>query len=61
MLLNEFLKEHLKGERQDQKIKKLEETVNQLQAALKVQAAQIQQVNEQLSAKAPSPRAVANN
>lgn len=41
-LLNEFLKEH-------RKVDRLEETVAQLKSALKEQAAQIQQVSEQMA------------
>jgi hypothetical protein len=55
MLLNEFLKEHRKGEQQDCKIRKLETTVEQQQeqierliSALKKQAAQIQRVSIRL-------------
>jgi protein-disulfide isomerase len=60
MLLNEFLKEHCKGEQQDRKIEELEATVTQLQAALKAQAAQIQKVSDQLKTQA-TPRVVVNN
>ena len=48
MLLNEFLKEHRKGQQHDRKIEELEATVAQLQSALKEQAAQIQKVSERL-------------
>ena len=61
MLLNEFLKEHRKGEQQDRKIEELEATVTQLQAALKAQAAQIQKVSDQLRVQGPVPRVVAND
>ena len=61
MLLNEFLKEHRKGEQQDRKIEQLEATVASLQSALKAQAAQIQKVTDQLSAEAPAPYVVADN
>jgi hypothetical protein len=75
MLLNEFLKEHRKGEQQDRKIEeqngkqqKLEATVAQQQkeiqaltAALKAQAAQIQKVSDQLATQAPAPRVVADD
>jgi hypothetical protein len=54
MLLNEFLKEHRKGEQQDRKIEELEATVAKLQSALKEQAAQIQKVSAQLAAASPS-------
>jgi (2Fe-2S) ferredoxin len=49
MLLNEFLKEHRKGEEQDRKIEALEATVTKLQSVLKEQAAQIQKVSAQLN------------
>src|SRR4029077_6895823 len=68
MLLNEFLKEHRKVEEQDGKRRTLEATVAQQQkniaaltAALKSQAAQIQKVSDQLGARAPAPRVVAND
>ena len=54
MLLNEFLKEH-------RKVEELEATVTQLQAAFKVQAAQIQKVNDQLKSQAVASRVVADN
>src|SRR4030095_5442399 len=58
MLLNEFLKEHRKGEQQDRKIEELETTVAQLRSALKEQAAQIQKVSDQLRAQARVPLVV---
>ena len=66
MLLNEFLKEHRKGEQQDRKIEELEATVARSRgirphAALKAQAAQIQKVSDQLRTQAPAPRVVAND
>ena len=61
MLLNEFLKEHRKGEQQDRKIAELEATVLQLQSALKAQASQIQKVSDQLNTQAPAPRVAAND
>src|SRR4029077_5161440 len=60
MLLNEFLKEHRKGEQQDRKIEELEATVAKLQSVLKAQAAQIQKVSDQLRTQAPV-RLVVNN
>jgi len=60
MLLNEFLKEHRKGEQQDRKIEALEATITRLQAAFKAQAAQIQKVSDQLERQALGPRVVAN-
>ncbi len=75
MLLNEFLKEHRKVEEQTRRQQELEATVAQQQstkaeqqkeienltAALKAQAAQIQKVSDQLAAERPAPRIVANN
>ena len=54
MLLNEFLKEH-------RKVEELEATVTQLQAAFKSQTEQIQNVSDQLNARAPAPRVVVND
>ncbi len=56
MLLNEFLKEHRKGEQQDSKIEQLEATVASLQSALKEQAAQIHMVSDQLAASQTAPQ-----
>ena len=53
MLLNEFLKEHIKTE-------KLEATVASLIATVKEQAAQIQKVSAQLEAIKPAPQVVNN-
>ena len=53
MLLNEFLKEH-------RRVEALEETVTQLELALKEQAAKIQKVSEQLTFK-PAPGLVSND
>jgi predicted ribosome quality control (RQC) complex YloA/Tae2 family protein len=61
MLLNEFLKEHHKGEQQDRKIEELEATVAKLQSVLKEQAAQIQKVSAQLELSKPAPQTVAEN
>jgi hypothetical protein len=74
MLLNEFLKEHrqvqeqaTKGQEQAATITKLESAMarqqNEIKAfavALKVQAAQIQVVSDQLEANKPPPRVVSN-
>ena len=60
MVLNEFLKEHRKGQQQDRKIGELEATVAQLQSALKEQAAQIQKVSERLESIPSTPRLVEN-
>ncbi len=48
MLLNEFLKEHRKGEQQDRKIEELRTTVVQPRSVLKEKAAQIRKVNDRL-------------
>jgi predicted ribosome quality control (RQC) complex YloA/Tae2 family protein len=61
MLLNEFLKEHRKGEQQDRKIEELEATVAKLQSVLKEQAAQIQKVSAQVELGKPAPRTVLND
>jgi hypothetical protein len=61
MLLNEFLKEHRKGEQQDRKIEKLEATVAKLQSVLKEQAAQIQKVNAQVQLSKSAPQTVWNS
>src|SRR2546423_11678697 len=42
MLLNEFLKEHRKGQEQERKVEELEATVAQLESLLSRQSAQIQ-------------------
>jgi hypothetical protein len=61
MLLNEFLKQHRKGEQQDHKIQEQDATIAQLKAGMatltamvKEQAAQIQKVSAQLAAASPS-------
>ena len=59
MLLNEFLKEHRKGEQQGRKISELEATVAKLESAFKEQASQIQKVSEQLAMSKPAPQLVA--
>ena len=61
MLLNEFLKEHRKVADQSDQIAELKTTVAELKSALKAQAAQIQNVSDQLTAQAPAPRMVADN
>jgi len=60
MLLNEFLKEHRKGEQQDRRIEELEATVAKLQSALKDQANQIQKVSDQVQVSKTVPRLVAS-
>ena len=61
MLLNEFLKEHRKGEQQDRKIEELEATVARLQSVLKEQAAQIQKVSAQVEMSRPASQMLLNN
>ncbi|MDQ3115901.1 MAG: hypothetical protein M3Q86_04700 [Verrucomicrobiota bacterium] len=61
MLLNEFLKEHRKGEQQDSKIEQLEATVASLQSELKAQAAQVQKVSDQLAASQIAPPMLVNS
>jgi hypothetical protein len=59
MLLNEFLKEHKKGEQQDRKIEELEATVARLESLVKEQAAQIQKVSVQLQLNEDASRTIA--
>jgi hypothetical protein len=54
MLLNEFLKEHRKGEQQDRKIEKLEATVAKQQKQLEALTAGLQKVSAHLAAASPS-------
>ena len=58
MLLNEFLKEHRKVEEQSGEIAELKRTVNELKSALKEQAAEIGQVQNQMRAGVPGLRLV---
>jgi hypothetical protein len=60
MLLNEFLKEHRKGEQQDRKIEELEATVARLESVLEEQAAQIQRVSAQAELSKAAPQTVYN-
>jgi hypothetical protein len=61
MLLNEFLKEHRKVEEQGDQIAELKTTVAELKSALKAQAAQVQNVSDQLKTQVVAPRVVADN
>jgi hypothetical protein len=65
MLLNEFLKEHRKVEALEATVaaqqKGFESKIEALTAALKAQAAQIQNVSDQLRTQALAPRVVAND
>jgi hypothetical protein len=61
MLLNEFLKEHRKGEQQDRKIEKLEATITKQQEQIEALTAGLQKVSAQLELSKASPRTVLNN
>jgi trimeric autotransporter adhesin len=68
MLLNEFLKEHRKGEQRDRKIEKLESTVVTLKAALAEQKKKVEalttgleKVSAELEPKKTAPQMVVNN
>jgi len=54
MLLNEFLKEHRKGQEQDATISQLKAELAQQQKEIKALSAQIQKVSAQLAAASPS-------
>jgi endosialidase-like protein len=54
MLLNEFLKEHRKNEKQEATIAELKTEIGSLFAIVKEQAVQIQKVSAQLTAASPS-------
>jgi cell division protein FtsB len=60
MLLNEFLKEHKRNEKQEATIAELKSQVQVLSATLKEQAAQIQKVSAQVAATEPAARLVTN-
>jgi hypothetical protein len=68
MLLNEFLKEHRKGEEQDRKIEQQERTIAELKSGMKAlaatvneQASQLQKVSAQLEIANPAMRVIAEN
>jgi trimeric autotransporter adhesin len=68
MLLNEFIKEHRKGQKQDATITQLKSAAAQqqkeiraLRASLKKQEAQIQKVSAQIEATKPAPQVLVNN
>ena len=68
MLLNEFLKEHRKGEQQDRKIENLEGTVVKLESALaeqkrqvKALAAGLEKVSAELQLRKAAPQIVVND
>jgi trimeric autotransporter adhesin len=60
MLLNEFLKEHVKVEEQAGINQRQEAAIARLEAALKEQAAQIQKVSDQIELTKPRPQVVVN-
>ena len=60
MLLNEFLKEHRKGQGQDATISQLKTELAQQQKEIKALSAQIQKVSAQLEASKPAPQVVNN-
>jgi hypothetical protein len=61
MLLNEFLKEHAKGEQQDRKIEKLEATIAKQQKQIEALTAGLQKVSAQIELSKPAPQTVLNN
>jgi Chaperone of endosialidase len=60
MLLNEFLKEHRKGQEQERKVAGLEATVAQQQKQIEALTATIQKVSDQVALSKPAPQVVAN-
>ena len=61
MMLNEFLKEHRKNEKQEATIADLKAEIATLSAAMKEQASQIHKVSAQLEVNKASPEIVSNN
>jgi hypothetical protein len=61
MLLNEFLKEHRKGEQQDRKIEQLEATITKQQKQIEALTTGLQKVSDQLELSKPALRTVLNN
>jgi DNA-directed RNA polymerase specialized sigma54-like protein len=61
MLLNEFLKEHLKNERQESRIAEQQKQIERLNAALEKQAEQLQKVADTIAKSKPCPRLVDND
>ena len=60
MLLNEFLKEHRKGQEQDATIRQLKTELSQQQKEIKALSTQIQKVSAQLELNKPAPQTVKN-
>jgi hypothetical protein len=61
MLLNEFLKEHRKGQEQDVTISQLKVELAHQQKEIKALSAQIQKVSAQIEVSKPAPQVVADN
>jgi hypothetical protein len=61
MLLNEFLKEHRKVQKQEATILQLKKGMEVLTVQLQEQAAQIQKVSDQLALNKPAPQMVLND
>jgi hypothetical protein len=61
MLLNEFLKEHRKNEKQEATIAELKAEIATLFATVKEQAAQIQKVSAQVEFSKPAVQTALNN
>jgi len=60
MLLNEFLKEHRKNEKQEATIAEQQKEIKALKAELKEQASQIQKMSTQLELSKAAPQTVLN-
>ena len=50
MLLNEFLKKHRQGQKQERKLEKLEATIAQLETFLSQQGAEVRTITDELAA-----------
>jgi Chaperone of endosialidase len=61
MLLNEFLKEHRKGQEQDATISQLKTELAQQHKEIKALSAQIQKVSAQVELSKPAPQTVVDN
>src|SRR6266550_4731447 len=61
MLLNEFLKEHRKGQEQDRNAQEQQKEIDALKAELKEQRSLIQKVSAQLELSSAAPQTVLNN
>ena len=60
MLLNEFLKEHRKGEEQQKAIEEQQKAIEALTVLVKQQASQLEKVNARLETTRPAPQLAAN-